>query len=139
MNNPSPASFFRILGAVFYDSLLLGAVLFFASFAFLLIPDSVQHNQYIEVLKVLWYFLVSYGYFAGFWLKGNQTPGMKPWKIRLESSDGNMPVLKQVTLRFIAALLSWLIAGLGFLWILVDRDKRSLHDHLSGTRLIRIT
>ena len=28
------------------------------------------------------------------------------------------------------------INGLGYLWILVDKDKRSLHDRLSGTCLM---
>ena len=138
MNNQPPAGFFRIIGSIFYDALLLGAVLFFASFVFLLIPDELQHHPYMEILKVSWYILVSYTYFTGFWLRGHQTPGMKSWKIQLVRTDGSLPNLGQVSLRFLSSILSWLILGLGFAWIIVDSKKRSLHDYLSGTRLIHI-
>jgi uncharacterized RDD family membrane protein YckC len=39
------------------------------------------------------------------------------------------------SLRFFAAILSWLPAGLGFWWQLWDKDKLAWHDRLSGTRL----
>jgi uncharacterized RDD family membrane protein YckC len=32
--------------------------------------------------------------------------------------------------------LSWLPLGLGFFWVLFDRDRRAWHDRLSGTRLV---
>ena len=38
--------------------------------------------------------------------------------------------------RLLAALLSWGLLGLGFLWVLVDRNRLAWHDHLSGTRLV---
>jgi uncharacterized RDD family membrane protein YckC len=31
-----------------------------------------------------------------------------------------------------------LCLGLGFLWVLYDRDKLAWHDRLSGTRLVRL-
>jgi uncharacterized RDD family membrane protein YckC len=138
MNDHPPAGFFRIIGSIFYDGLLLGAVLFFASFVFLLIPDELQHKPYMEMLKVSWYILVSYAYFTGFWLKGHQTPGMKSWKIQLVRTDGSLPEIGQLSLRFLSAILSWVTLGLGFIWILVDSNKCSLHDHLSATRLVHI-
>jgi len=39
-------------------------------------------------------------------------------------------------LRFVALLLSLLPVGLGWLWCLFDRERRALHDHLSGTYVI---
>jgi len=33
------------------------------------------------------------------------------------------------------AILSWGFCGLGFLWILIDKNQRSWHDHLSKTAL----
>ncbi len=71
-----------LAASIFYDALLLTAVLFFATFLLLLIPDELRNtNPVVQFLKVIWYLLVSYIYFVGFWLKGGQTPGMKAWKI----------------------------------------------------------
>jgi len=138
-NNQQTVGFLRLIGSIFYDSLLLTAVLFFATFALLLIPQQLQHaGPYLELAKLAWYVFVSYCYFAGFWYKGRQTPGMRTWQIELVDMQGGKVTMKQVTLRFFSAILSWLLAGLGFLWRLIDRNNYSLHDHLSGSKLQRI-
>ncbi|MFW2439325.1 MAG: RDD family protein [Arenicellales bacterium] len=136
VDNQQTVGFLRLTAAIFYDALLLAAVLFFATLPLILFPEDIRSIPVVEVLKVLWYLLVSYLYFAGFWLKGGQTPGMKPWKITLVGMQGNKPNKKQVTLRFFSAILSWALAGLGFLWMIVDHNHLSLHDHLSGSRLL---
>jgi len=72
-NNQQTVGFLRLIGSIFYDSLLLTAVLFFATFALLLIPQQLQHaGPYLELAKLAWYVFVSYCYFAGFWYKGRQ-------------------------------------------------------------------
>jgi len=38
--------------------------------------------------------------------------------------------------RYCAALLSLACLGLGFLWILVDKEKLAWHDHMSATRMV---
>jgi uncharacterized RDD family membrane protein YckC len=40
--------------------------------------------------------------------------------------------------RLAAAALSWLALGLGWLWILVDPQRRAWHDRLSGTRVVLV-
>jgi uncharacterized RDD family membrane protein YckC len=131
------SGFTRLLASVFYDAMLLTAVLFFATLALLLIPEDYRNSSSLsDLAKVAWYLLVSYIYFVGFWLKGGQTPGMKPWKIKLVTMQGDPPKLKQVTLRFFTAILSWALAGMGFVWMIVDSNHYSLHDHLSGSKLI---
>ena len=134
--NERAVGFFRLLGSIFYDSLLLTAVLFFATFPLLLIPQEIQSTDpYLQIAKVLWYLFVSYLYFAGFWLKGRQTPGMKTWKIELVDMQGGAVTFRQATLRFFSAILSWALAGSGFLWRLIDHNHYSLHDHLSNSKL----
>lgn len=134
---PQTVGFFRLAASIFYDAMLLTAVLFFATFLLLLIPEEIRNtNPLVQILKVLWYLLVSYIYFVGFWLKGGQTPGMKAWKIMLVNMQGDAASTKKATLRFFSAMLSWVLAGTGFLWMIVDRNHLSLHDHLSGSRLV---
>lgn len=130
--------FFRLAASIFYDALLLTAVLFFATLPLISIPENLQSIPLIEAMKAFWYLLVSYIYFAGFWLKGGQTPGMKPWKIILVDMQGGNVNKKQVSVRFFSAILSWSLAGLGFLWMIVDRNHYSLHDHLSKSRLVMV-
>ena len=60
---------------------------------------------------------------------------MLAWGLRVEGEDGRPPGLSEASIRFFAAILSWLPLGLGFLWQLWDKDDLAWHDRLSGTRL----
>lgn len=139
MSPPLPtAGLARRLGAVFYDSLLLAALLMLVSFVYIplvgrLLPPAVNRPLYQLLLLA-----VSYAYFAGFWVRGGQTLGLRTWKLRLIDYDGGPVTWTQATWRFLAAMLSWLCLGLGFLWVLVDPEKLAWHDRLSDTRLVRL-
>jgi len=132
------ASLARRLGAVLYDSLLLAALLMLVSFVYLplvgrMLPPGVNRPLYQLLLLA-----VSYAYFAGFWVRGGQTLGLRTWKLRLVGRDGGPVTWTRATWRFLAALFSWLCLGLGFLWVLVDPEKLAWHDRLSNTRLARL-
>jgi uncharacterized RDD family membrane protein YckC len=45
--------------------------------------------------------------------------------------------ITQCVLRFFLGLISLTCAGVGFLWILVDKNNDTLHDNLCKTRMIR--
>ncbi len=135
-----PLSFWRRLAAMAYDTLLLLSVLLLAT-AIIVIPlgmttgegqiaDSLIYRLYLLLLIV--------GYFVWPWLRGGQTVGMRSWRARLVSMDGEKIRLKQLLIRFIAALFSWALLGLGFFWVLIDPAKLAWHDRLSNTRLILV-
>lgn len=65
-----------------------------------------------------------------------QTVGKRLLRLRVISSRGDTPGPLGGILRFVALTISLLPAGLGWLWCLFDRERRSLHDHLSGTYVI---
>ncbi len=128
----------RRLGAVLYDSLLLTALLMLVSFVYVpligrLVPPAINRPLYQLLLLA-----VSYAYFAGFWVRGGQTLGLRTWKLRLVGRDGGSVTWTRATWRFLAAMFSWLCLGLGFLWVIVDPEKLAWHDRLSNTRLIRL-
>lgn len=77
-------------------------------------------------------------YFVLSWRRGGQTMGMRPWRLRLVDADGGPAGLAALWARYAVATLSLACAGLGFLWILVDRERRAWHDLASGTRLVRV-
>jgi uncharacterized RDD family membrane protein YckC len=133
----APAPFLPRIAAMVYESLLVVAVVFVASFLIIPVVGELKapwqrHLFQIYILGVL------FAYFAAFWLRSGQTLAMKTWRIRLVTLDGGRLTLKQAALRFVLALLGLLLAGAGFWWALFDRDRQFLHDRIVGTRLIRV-
>jgi uncharacterized RDD family membrane protein YckC len=125
----------RRIAAMLYDALLLAALWFLATTPFIAVRGGEPVAANDNVLYRIVLLLVAYGFFVGFWTRKGRTLGMQSWGLQLESADGKLPSVSQASVRFFAAILSWLPAGLGFLWQLVDRDKLCWHDRLSGTRL----
>lgn len=128
------ASLGRRSGAMVYDGLLVFALMFLATLPFIAVRrgEPVAAGDPVYQLTM---FLVAYLFFAGFWSRAGRTLGMQSWRLRLETMGGNKPGLSLASLRFFAAMLSWLPAGLGFWWQLWDKDALCWHDRLSGTRL----
>jgi uncharacterized RDD family membrane protein YckC len=133
-DNNAP-SLFRILAAIFYDTLLLIAILFVATAIVLILNGGKQISQ-DNYLYTAFLFSLCFIFYYWFWMHGGQTLGMRSWRIRLTQEDSSPITRKQAAIRFFSALLSWSAAGLGFFWILIDEKKRSWHDRLSGTKLI---
>jgi len=132
---PAGPGLARRLGAIAYDSLLLTAVLFVATAALLPVTGgeairsgSSWYSAYLVV--------VSFGYFGWFWTHGGQTLGMRSWRLRLTGAGNNGATWRQALVRFVAAGLSWLAFGAGFLWMLVDSDRLTWHDRISATRIV---
>lgn len=65
-----------------------------------------------------------------------QTMGKRLLGLRVISSQGRSPGPIIACLRFATMTLSLGLAGLGFLWCIFDRERRAVHDHLSGTYVI---
>ena len=78
-------------------------------------------------------------FFLFFWVRGGQTLGMKTWRMRVVRFDGAPLTAVDALKRLFASLLSWACIGLGFLWILADRERLAWHDRLSRTRLVMTT
>lgn len=130
----SKPGFLRRLAVILYDILLLIALLFVATA--LLLPlnagEAFTAQQFYFPLYLL---LVSFFFYAWFWTHGGQTLGLRAWKLKVLTLDRQPVSWKQAAFRFIFALFSWLCFGLGFWWILIDKDRRSWHDRLSKTAL----
>lgn len=122
------------MAAQAYDLFLLLAVLFVATA--IILPfnhgEAFASNQFFYPAYLL---LVSFIFYGWFWTHGGQTLGLRAWKIAVLTADREPLNWKQALMRFCTALLSWLPLGLGFLWVLIDKDNKSWHDHLSKTYL----
>ena len=71
------------------------------------------------------------------WHRGGQTLGMRPWRLRVVAVDGGDASWRALLERYAIGTLSLLLAGAGFWWAWIDRDRLTWHDRASGTRLLR--
>jgi len=134
------AGLLRRLGAMLYDGLLLLAVLIVATALFLPLTggEAVDpaKNPLLEFVYRAMLLLLIVGFFGLFWTRRGQTLGMASWRLRVEREDGGLLTWSDTLRRLGGALLSLLPFGLGFLWVLVDPQRRAWHDRLSGTRVV---
>ena len=61
------------------------------------------------------------------------TIGMRVAGLKLVDLDGNPPPRERRYSRTLGSFISLLAAGIGLVWILVDEDGLSWHDHMSST------
>ena len=74
---------------------------------------------------------------VGFWFFKSQTPGYKAYNIKLVDNNLQRPSVFQLIVRYFAFILStFMFAGL--ILAIIRKDKRTLHDIISGTMLIQI-
>ncbi len=154
-NSVAEASFGKRLLAIVYDILILFFIIVVITIliqqiviSFELVPlekikdvtgeiSVIPPNSWVDLgLKNLWA-LFGFLYFAHYWTRSGQTPGMKVWKLKLisESHSGKQ---QQQTITVLQALKRYVFSllGLGLIWIIVDKNKRALQDRLSQSRLI---
>jgi uncharacterized RDD family membrane protein YckC len=87
-------------------------------------------------VALLW----TFGYFVFFWSTTGQTPGSRVLGIAVrDARTGGPPSARKATVRFFGLVLSALLLCLGFLLILVDRQRRGLHDRMAHTVVIYYT
>jgi uncharacterized RDD family membrane protein YckC len=112
--------------------LVLGA----ASFAASVLTGSSIHwsreNTWVVVAFFAWEFL----YYAFYWTGTGKTPGMLLLGIEVVGQDGSRAGTKRGLLRTLAFPLSFILLGLGFLGILLGRDRRALHDVIADTAVV---
>ena len=145
----------RRLGAIVYDSLLVFALFFAATGLYQYVSgllglgpisaavdtgDVITEIQPVAggIVYRIYLVLVMLLFFVWFWRHNGQTLGMQAWRLRLDDVDGGRVSYGKAALRFCCAWVSALCFGLGYLWVLVDRDKCSWHDGWSGSGLIQL-
>lgn len=139
MPPPGPlptAPIWKRLAALFYDGLLLFALLMLAIAAAFALKGGVIDAHH--PLFRLYLFMVAALFFCGFWVAGGQTLGMRTWRLRVQRRDGRPLGWWQALGRFLLALPSVGLLGIGLWWKLFDRDGLTLHDRLSGSNVVEL-
>lgn len=120
-----------------YEACTLAAVLWLAGFLVGMAVNGM-HLTHHRVLFQVYLMLVSALYFVVQWVRGGQTLAMKTWRLRLVDSASRPVTARRALLRYVAAIASLALLGIGFLWALVDRDRQFLHDRIAGTRIVAV-
>ena len=113
-----------------YESLLLFAVAFFATWLFFFASggrDATAGALRYELQAFIAFVFAAY--FLWCWLRGGQTLAMKAWHVRVVDVTP-----QKALLRF---LLAFVLLPVSIPWALLDRDGQFLHDRLAGTRLVQ--
>ena len=132
------AGFFARMTAYILDMIIVGAVHLFVRAPLMGISSYLDFNILFSytILDIILY-AVSILYFVFFTYTEGSTPGKKVMNLKVVNADGGKLTLFQVLYReTIGRFLSGAILGLGYLMIVFDKRKRSIHDMLSDTRVI---
>ena len=134
------AGVLRRFGAMFYDLLLVIALLFIVTALFLPFTDgeaiTPDRSAAVERIYQSALLLVVVLFFCVFWTWRGQTVGMVAWRLRVERSDGTLLTWRDALLRLGGACVSLAAVGMGYFWIWIDRDRLAWHDRWSGTRVV---
>jgi uncharacterized RDD family membrane protein YckC len=132
---PRAPAISRRLASALYDSLLLLALVFIATWPFIALFGDSTHGWRRHLLQA-WMVFVAGAYFVWFWTRGGQTLPMRTWGIRVVTADGGALGPGRAMHRYALALLGLAAVGMGFAWALFDPERQFLHDRLAGTALV---
>jgi uncharacterized RDD family membrane protein YckC len=138
----TPASLWLRIAAAIYDLFpLIGLWMLTAALALLIAHGAVDPAH----PTIAWRFglrvallAVTGAYFVVSWSRGGQTIGMRAWRLRVVGADGRALTWTHALLRFVAACVSLVALGTGFMWCLVDREKRGWHDLAARSVMLRL-
>lgn len=129
----SKANLFRRFMALVLDP-LIAAVLYFVALG--------VFGGLSEDLGVVAAVVFPVGYFIWFLslLRRGLTPGKKLLGLKVvDHQSGAIPGYGKMFLReIVGRMLSAMVAGLGYLWALFDRNAQAWHDKLAGTVVLNV-
>lgn len=149
----------RRIGALFYEALILSALILILGALFQFVFPNVANHRFLRFSFFAYEIILTFIYFNFCWSKG-QTLAMKTWRIRLCRVDNQPITIRQAIVRYSLIFITlfplipvyvmvkhqalppyavwiasiWAMAP--YLWALKDRESQFLHDAVLGTRLI---
>ena len=75
-------------------------------------------------------------YFAGSWALAAKTPGQAVLGLRVVQRDGGEITVRHAVVRTLAFPLSFLLLGLGFIGLVIGKERRGLHDVIAHTTVV---
>jgi len=130
------AGFWRRFAAYFLDDLILTlgceAVSWMAN---------VTGNDIVILISLIVILILSFAYYIYFIGDRGQTPGkmiLKIKVIRVDGKDTKIGYGKAFMREVIGKLVSLLVLGLGYLWMIWDPKKQTWQDKIAGTVVVKM-
>jgi uncharacterized RDD family membrane protein YckC len=134
------AGVLRRLGAMFYDLLLVIALMMVVTAVLLPLTggEAITNERFgaWEYAYRLLLLAVLVTFFGVGWTRRGQTLGMQAWRLRLQREDGSLLSWFDVFKRLGAATVALCLAGVGYWWIWIDRDRLAWPDRWTRTRVV---
>jgi uncharacterized RDD family membrane protein YckC len=138
------AGFFIRLAAYFIDSIMVTLCTLFLFLNLFILMNFFSNNngnisEVLNTVLIPFYFssyLLKCFYFTFFHSYNGQTVGKLMCGIRVVDLKGkNISIFKSFV-RFFGYYLNLYCLGLGFLWVLIDKNRQGWHDKLAGSIVI---
>ncbi|MBN1410433.1 MAG: RDD family protein [Spirochaetales bacterium] len=131
------AGFFRRLLAVLIDNLIVTVVTVAVInvISAVLPAEGSSAGMWVGVLAG-GLVLIGSAYTVIFWILRGATPGKIALRIKIIGADGGRLSIGKALVRFLALFLSAAPALIGYLRSLLDPERKTWHDLLSGTRVV---
>lgn len=128
------------LGAKFIDGIILGAVSMVVSFAAGFMVLSYSDPSHAFVLSIILNVLqiaIAATYTTWFLGRYGATLGKMACRIKVVTADGEKVSYGRALGRHFAEFISSLILCIGYIMAAFDNQKRTLHDRICNTRVVR--
>ena len=127
-------------GAKIIDSIILTVLTLLINVPFMFLGASAGPDQFslmaFQGLSTVVNLIVGMVYTTWFLGKFAATPGKMACGLKVVTADAGRVSYARALGRHFAEMLSGILIGIGYLMIAFDRQKRGLHDHICGTRVI---
>jgi len=134
------AGFWIRFGAKVIDWIIVGFVTFIIAIPlgyFSITTPSSSSSVFTMVLLQILNYAIPASYVTFFVGKYGATPGKMACKLKVVTSDNERVSYLRAFGRYFAEILSGLILLIGYIMAAFDDEKRSLHDRICDTRVIR--
>ena len=111
--------------------------------------DGILEGRQPPLLNTIAMTVLGYGVFVAInwvFLKNGQTIGKRAMGIRIVALDGSvLPVGRLLTMRYLPWWITSVIPVIGGILVLIDalfifrHDRRCIHDHIAGTKVVAVT
>jgi uncharacterized RDD family membrane protein YckC len=133
------AGLMRRLLALLYDSILIIGI--YMSYVILVtyLNGSALESQ-LEILFLQFSFIIFiFLFYCYFWKFNNgQTLGMQVWKIKLVSLGNEEININKMVLRCALSMIFSLVFLSNFIFIIFNKERKTLGDYFSKTKLLKV-
>ncbi len=137
MDNTVYAGFLRRAGAAVLDGLIVSA----ANLLITAVVNLVVRQETIAVtITQIISLIIGVGYYVYFIGNRGQTPGKMVLKIKVQKlEDGSLLGYRGAFMReVVGKFVSGMVFGLGYLWMIRDKDHQTWHDKIAKTVVVKI-